>query len=88
MVLSAVPHQLGTLIAAQNTARERSSNRLLVVPWCGGFMVIDQDVDVLQGERSSWRTMSPSLDAYAELPVVLVEVLLVDLVWAMRELMA
>lgn len=75
VVLSTVPHQLGTPVAVQDTAQERSSNNLLVVSWCGGFMVMDEGVDVFQGECSSWRTMSPSSGVYAELPPVLVEAL-------------
>lgn len=60
MVLSTVPHQLGTPISARDAAQERSSDNLLVVSWGGGFMVVDGGVDVLQGERSSGRTVSPS----------------------------
>jgi len=51
-------------------------------------MVTDQGVDVLLGERSSWRTISPASGAYAELPLVSVEALCVDFVQAMTEPMA
>lgn len=88
MVLSTVPHQLGTPISARDAAQERSSDNLLVVSWGGGFMVVDGGVDVLQGERSSGRTVSPSSGGCAELPLVSVETLRADSVWAVRELTA
>lgn len=37
---------------------------------CGGLLVMDQGVNVLQGECSSWRTVFPSSGVYAELPLV------------------
>lgn len=52
------------------------------------FLVMNQGVNVLQGECSSWRTVLPSSGVYAELPPVLLEAPCMGSVWATRVLMA